>query len=125
MKEYKKYFILNATPEEVYMALTNPLTIKLWTDEEATMSTEINSEFSIMGGSIVGKNLEFVENKKLVQQWYFGDNEPSIVTFKFHTHPEGTSVEVRQTNIPIDDYIDIVEGWDNAFFGNLQMYFST
>jgi uncharacterized protein YndB with AHSA1/START domain len=33
MKDYKKYFTISAPPEEVYMALTNPATIQLWTGE--------------------------------------------------------------------------------------------
>ena len=125
MKDYKKYFLLPATPEEVYIAITNPLTIKMWTDQEAEMSTEIGSEFSIMDGDIVGRNLEFEENKKLVQEWYFGENEiPSIVTIKIHPNAEGSSVELRHSNIPDEDYDDIVEGWNSTYFGNLQDFFS-
>jgi uncharacterized protein YndB with AHSA1/START domain len=75
MKEFKKYYKIPATPEEVYIALTNPLTIELWTGETAEMSTEPGSEFSMWEESIVGKNLEFEENKKIVQQWYF-DGQP-------------------------------------------------
>jgi uncharacterized protein YndB with AHSA1/START domain len=124
MKDFKKYYILEATPEEIYIAITNPITIQLWTNEEATMSTEPGSEFSIMGGSIEGKNIEFVENKKVVQQWYFGDQEePSLVTIKLHDHAEGTSVELRHTNIPDEAYDDIIEGWDSAYFGSLQEFF--
>ncbi|HLP33719.1 MAG TPA: ATPase, partial [Bacteroidia bacterium] len=40
MKDFKRYFAIPAPPEEVYLALTNPLTIYLWTGEEAEMSTE-------------------------------------------------------------------------------------
>jgi len=125
MKDYKKYFTLPATPEEVYIAITNPLTIKMWTDQEAEMSIEVGSEFSMMDGDIVGKNLEFAENKKLVQEWYFGENEvPSIVTIKIHEMAEGSSVELRHNNIPDEAYDEIVEGWNSAYFGSLQDYFS-
>lgn len=124
MKDYKKYYILNGPPEEVYIALTNPFTIELWTSEKAIMSTEPGSEFSILDGSIEGKNLEFEENKKIVQQWYFGDHEPaSIVTIKLHEHKEGTSVELKHTNIPDEAYDDIVEGWNDVYFELLQDYF--
>ncbi|HEY1039710.1 MAG TPA: SRPBCC domain-containing protein [Bacteroidia bacterium] len=124
MKDYKKYYILNGPPEEVYIALTNPFTIELWTSEKAIMSTEPGSEFSILDGSIEGKNLEFEENKKIVQQWYFGDQEPpSIVTIKLHEHKEGTSVELKHTNIPDEAYDDIVEGWNEVYFELLQDYF--
>lgn len=124
MKNYKKYFIIPAPPEEVYQALTNPLTIEMWSGEEATMSTEPGSEFSLWTESIVGKNIEFVENKKIVQQWYFNQVEESIVTIKLHADGSGTSVELHHTNIPDDDYENITEGWREAYMGSLQEYFS-
>jgi len=124
VKDFKKYYILPATPEEIYMALTNPLTIELWTGEEATMSTEPGSEFSMWEGSIVGKNLEFEEGKKIVQQWYFdGQPEASIVTIKLHPDKKGTSVELRHTNIPDADYDSLAEGWDDSYFGPLADFF--
>jgi len=125
VKDYKKYYILPATPEELYMALTNPITIQLWTGEEAEMSTLPGSEFSMWEGSIVGKNLEFEENKKIVQQWYF-DGQPaeSIVTIKLHDDKHGTSVELKHTNIPDEDYNDIVDGWNDAYFGSLEDFFA-
>jgi activator of HSP90 ATPase len=124
MKDFKKYYHLPATPEEVYTALTNPLTIELWTGEAVEMSTEPGSEFSLWEGSIVGKNLEFEENKKIVQQWYFdGQPEESIVTIKLHPDKNETSIELRHTNIPDDEYNDMVEGWNNSYFGALADFF--
>lgn len=125
MKDFKKYYTLPAAPEDVYLALTNPNTIHLWSGEEAHMSTEPGSEFSLWDGSILGKNLEFEEGRKIVQEWYFGEQEvPSIVTIKLHPSKEGTSVELRHTNIPDVDFEDITEGWDNAYFGSLQDFYT-
>lgn len=124
MQDYKKYFILPAPPEEVFLALTNPLSIKLWTGEEAVMSTEPGSEFSLFDGSIEGRNLEFEENRKIVQEWYFGEEtEPSIVTLKLHDHAKGTSVELRHSNIPDEAYEDMVEGWNEVYFEALHEFF--
>ena len=124
MKNYKKYYIIPAPPEDVYLALTNPGTIQLWSGEEAVMSTEPNSEFSLWEGSITGLNLEFETNKKIVQQWYFGDqSEQSIVTIKLHPDSKGTSIELRHTNIPDNEYEDLVEGWDNEYFGALREFY--
>jgi uncharacterized protein YndB with AHSA1/START domain len=124
MKDYKKYYTIPASPEEVYLALTVPATIFLWTGEEAEMSTEPGSEFSLWEGSITGKNLEFEDGKRIVQEWYFGDQEEaSIVTIKLHPVKEGTSVELKHTNIPDTDYEDIVEGWNSAYFGSLQDFY--
>jgi activator of HSP90 ATPase len=123
LKDYKKYFILPASPEEVYVALTNPATIQLWTGEKAVMSTEPGSEFSMWDESIVGKNIEFEEGKKIVQEWYFDQDEPSIVTLKLHSHKNGTSVELRHTNIPDEEYEDIVDGWNHSYFGSLEEFY--
>jgi uncharacterized protein YndB with AHSA1/START domain len=124
VKDFKKYYLIPATPEEVYIALTNPLTIELWTGEEALMSTETGSEFSMWDGSIVGKNIEFEDGKKIVQQWYFdGQPEASIVTIKLHPDKKGTSIELRHTNIPDQDYVSFTEGWDDSYFGPLADFF--
>ena len=86
MKDFKKYYIIPADPEEIYLALTNPATIQLWTGAEAEMSTEPDSEFSLWEGTIVGRNIAFEESKRIVQEWYFGDQEKeSIVTIKLHS----------------------------------------
>ena len=123
MKEYKKYYILPATPEEVYTALTNPNELEFWTGDKVVMSTEPGSEFSLWDDSIAGKNMEFEPGKKIVQEWYFGEQEePSIVTIKLHPHKHGTSAELKHTNIPDEAYNDITEGWDESYFGSLAEY---
>jgi activator of HSP90 ATPase len=124
MKDYKKYFIIPAQPEEIYIALTNPATLQLWTGEAAEMSTVPGSEFSLWGESIVGKNIEFETGKKIVQEWYFGNTEPrSVVTIKLHHHKQGTSVELHHTNIPDEDYNSIIDGWNNNYFASLREFY--
>ena len=124
MKDYKKYYRLPAPPEEVYAALTNPATIQLWTGDPAVMSTEPGSEFSLWEGSISGKNLEFEKNRKIVQQWYFdGQEEISVVTIKLHPDKSGTSIELRHTNIPDEVYEEMVEGWNDMYFGSLMEFY--
>lgn len=124
MKDFKKYFIITTTPDQVYLALTTEATIQLWSGDKVEMKPEPGTEFSLWDGSIVGKNLEFEKDKKLVQQWYFGEQtEASIVTIKLHPHAQGTSVEVRHTNIPDADYDDIAEGWTHTYMGSLQEFY--
>jgi uncharacterized protein YndB with AHSA1/START domain len=124
MKDFRKYYIIPAPPDEVYVALTNPATIRLWTGEDAEMSDVPGSEFSLWEGSIAGKNLEFEPGRKIVQQWYFGDQEKdSIVTILLHPHQEGTSVELTHTNIPDSEYDEFVSGWNHSYFGSLKDFY--
>jgi activator of HSP90 ATPase len=126
MKDFKKYFMMPVDPEQLYRTLTNPATVQLWAGADAIMSEEPDSEFSLWEESIVGKNLEFEPGKKIVQEWYFGEDAeaPSIVTIKLHEHKQGTSMEVRQTNIPDDVYDEITEGWEQVYIASLLDFYS-
>lgn len=124
MKDLKRYFLLNAEPKDVYNALTNKKMLEIWTGEDAVMEAVPGTEFSLFEGSISGVNLEFEENKKIVQQWFFGEQtEDSIVTIKLHPDKKGTSVELRHTNIPDEAFDNISEGWEEDFFGALRELF--
>ena len=125
MKTFKKYYQIPAPPEEVYWALTKAQSIQLWTGAEAEFTEEPGTEFSFWDGDIVGKNLEFDYGKKIVQEWYFGDTSaPSIVTLKLHEHKKGTSLEIRQTNIPDEDFENISEGWEDPYISSLVDFYT-
>jgi activator of HSP90 ATPase len=118
MKTFKRTFKINAEPSDVYSALTNPYTIELWSGYPAVMSEEPGSEFSLWDGDITGKNLEFIKNKKVVQEWYFGDQPgKSIVTITIQPDREDSAVTVEHTNIPDSDFAEIAEGWREYYIG--------
>ena len=124
MKDFKKYYLLAAPPDQVYLALTNEATFQLWSGDKADIQAHPGGEFSLWDGSIVGRFLELEPPGRIVQQWYFGEQEEaSIVMIKLHPHGEGTSAEVRHTNIPESDYQDIVDGWNDVFFASLQEFY--
>lgn len=122
MKSYKKYFKLNASPADVYNAMTNPLIIEIWSGDPVVMSTIPGEEFSLWDGAITGVNVEFVPEKLIVQKWFFGEEE-SLVTIKLHNDKQGTNVELLQTNIPDEAYENMKEGWEEDYFGNLSQLF--
>lgn len=124
MKNLKFYTQIDAEPEEIFLALTNPFTIELWSDSPAKMDAREGTEFELWDGDISGKNLKVIKNKELVQEWYFGDQEEqSLVTIKLHPDGTGTSVELRHENIPDDAYENIEEGWRNFYIGAIKRFF--
>lgn len=123
MKDFKKSYIIKALPQDVYAALTNPSILEIWTGEDAVMEEVAGTEFSWWSGDICGKNIEFESGKKIVQQWYFGEEDtdtPSIVTLKFHEDKKGTSFEIRQSNIPDEVFENITEGWEDVIVESLR-----
>ena len=124
MKDFKKYFIIPAPPQDVYLALTTEITIRLWTGDEVEIDAIEGGEFSMWDGAIVGKFITLEPYKKIVQQWYFGEQEDSIVTIKLHEHKRGTSLEIVQTNIPEEAYEEISEGWDDPYISSLIEFYT-
>jgi len=124
MKDFKKYYIIPASPEELYRALTTEITIRLWTGDLVEIDPQIGGEFSMWDAAITGKFLELKPYQKIVQQWYFGEQEEdSIVTLKLHEHKKGTSLEVIHQNIPEEAYDEIVEGWNDTYIASLLEFY--
>jgi activator of HSP90 ATPase len=125
MKNFKKTFRINAEPADVYSALTNPYTIELWSGYPAVMSEVPGSEFSLWEGDITGRNIEFIKDRKVVQEWYFGDREEkSIVTISIFPDRDNSSVTVDHTNIPDEDFAGISEGWREYYIGAITAFFN-
>lgn len=126
MKNIKKHYHIKATPEDIFTALTNPLTIEIWTGATAVMEPVAGSEFSLWDGEITGKNIEIEAGKMIVQEWYFEDEEgmpsehKSIVTIKLHNAGNSTDVELLHINIPDEAFDNIVDGWDRYYFKPLK-----
>ncbi|MET4082789.1 activator of HSP90 ATPase [Pedobacter sp. UYP30] len=122
--DYRKYVYIPAVPEEVYLAVTKPLSIQLWTGAEVEFEEQAETEFLFWDGDICGKNLAFEYGKKIEQEWYFGtQKEKSMVTIKLHPDKTGTSLEFRQTNIPDEDFEDFTAGLEENYFGGLIDFF--
>lgn len=116
-----------AEPEEVFAALTNPFQIELWSGYPADMKPEAGYVFSLWEGDITGVNLEVVPNKRIVQEWFFGEqDEQSIVRITLKKAGGRTLLDLNHTNIPEDVYEEITEGWRDYYLGSvksmLEMY---
>jgi len=124
MKTIKQSHFINATPEEVYLALTNPLTIELWSGYPADMQPVEGTEFALFEGDISGMNITLIPNQKVVQEWYFGESiEKSIVTISLKASEGGTHVDLEHINIPDDEIENMAEGWRSYYWGAIKKYF--
>jgi uncharacterized protein YndB with AHSA1/START domain len=124
MKTIRQKHFINADPEDVFSAITNPFTIELWSGYPARMEATDGSEFSIFDGDITGRNLRVVEKKQLVQEWYFGDrSEESVVTIDLAPHQTGTKVTLEHTNVPDEEVEEFEEGWRLFYWGAIKEFF--
>jgi len=123
LKDFKTRIKVKSELEDAFAAFTNPFTIELWSGYPAVMSKEAGSEFSLWEGDITGRVLEVEEEKKVVQEWYFGEQEAaSIATLKFFVQGGTVQIDLDHTNIPEDAYDDIVEGWNEYYLGAIKTF---
>lgn len=110
-----------AEPEEVFAALTVPFQIELWSGYPADMKAEAGYVFSLWEGDITGVNVEVKTNKRLVQEWFFGEQaEPSIVRLDLKKKGDKTSVVLTHTHIPDEAFDEITEGWREYYLGAIK-----
>lgn len=123
MKNLRKTIHIKVPREEVFNAITNPLTIELWTGYQARMEALPGSEFSLFDGDITGR-IRSIESPALLEQiWDFGDQEEeSLVRIELFDESGKTRLELMHTNIPDEAFENIEDGWKNYYLEALKSY---
>ena len=126
MNKIEQTYLINASPQEVWRALTEDVVIQKWSDASATFVPQAGMDYSLWDGSIVGKIIEAVPNKKLAQTWKPNDwtIDNSIVTFTLTPVGKKTRVDLLHENVEEFDYEGTREGWDIYYLGAIKRMFA-
>jgi len=123
MQDYRQTIHVKVSIEEVFNAITNPLTIELWSGHPAVIEPAADTEFSLFDGDITGRNIAVEPPVMLEQEWDFGEQPAtSIVQFRLTEESGKTKIELHHTNIPDEAYENISVGWKEYFLGALKSY---
>ena len=124
-KNIEQDIIIKSPPNEIYEAFMDAKKHSKFTESKAKVSREIGGSFSIFEGSLSGKNVELIQNKKIVQTWRGdGDNWPkgyySTITLVLEPVDDGTLIKFSQTDIPEGAYESVKEGWNTYYWEPLK-----
>jgi activator of HSP90 ATPase len=123
MKSITQEFHIKAPVDEVWGALIDSRIIDAWGGGPSKMSAEVGFEFSLWDGEIFGKNIEVVENKKLVQEWIEGKwDKASSVTFVLTKEDDGTRIDLIHADYPEREHDDLEHGWKDFYLEPLKEY---
>ena len=123
MRDIRRTIHIKASREEVFNAITNPLTIELWSGFPAIIEASVDNEFSLFDGDITGKILSVEEPSMIEQEWDFGDQTvASIVRLELSEEAGKTKIELLHTNVPDEAYDNISTGWKDSYLGALKSY---
>ncbi len=115
---------ISAKPAEVYALLTNSERFSRMTGgREATISSEAGGPISLYGGHLVGRNIELVPGKRVVQAWRSKDwpeGVYSIVRFELSAEGKGTKIALHQAGHPADAQAHLEEGWHKMYWKPMQ-----
>jgi activator of HSP90 ATPase len=122
MKKITQSYAIKAPVKQVWQAFFDPDMIERWGGGPAVISQTENTDFSLWGGEIHGRNLKIIKYKTLVQDWFDGNKwaHPSKVTFTFKPAGRQTIVELLHENIPDKSVEDIAEGWKKFYLGPIK-----
>ncbi len=112
-------------PQRIYDALLKTNEFRAFSGMAATLSSVVGGKFSIFGGHIIGRTLELVPGKRIVQAWRVVDWPAgiySIARFELEARGTGTHVVFDHTGFPEAERASLAEGWQSHYWGPLKKY---
>jgi len=126
MKTIKQTFVIKATPQRIFEALTTIADIKKWSGAGAKFEAKVDGQYTMWDGWVKGTVQELIPGKKLAQTWEPSDwepqNEASVATFTLSEKGGGTEVQFEQTNVPDKQYKSTDDGWRDFYLGAIKEY---
>ena len=123
MSQIHQEISIAATPGRVYRALMDSQEFTLWSGAPAKMGADVGTEFLCFGTFISGRQIELVEDQRIVQAWRVFDWQPghySMVHFELHADGEGTNLVLDQDGVPEDVVEHIGPGWNEKYWKPLR-----
>jgi activator of HSP90 ATPase len=114
-----------AAPQRVYGALLDPKQFAAFTGLAASIDAVPGGAFSLFGGLIVGRNVELIENQRIVQAWrptHWDAGIYSIVHFEFRQHGAGAALAFDHTGFPAGEYDHLDGGWQGHYWEPLEKF---
>ena len=112
-----------ASPKRLYEALLDSTKFSAFSGRPAEINREVGGAFSLFGGHIVGRNVELVPNKRIVQAWRVVDwpeGVYSIVKFELKAQGSGTHLVFDHTGFPENLRDHLAEGWESNYWALLK-----
>jgi activator of HSP90 ATPase len=117
-----------ASPQRIYEALLDAKQFTAFSGGRvAEINREVGGAFSIFSGHIIGRNLELVANRRIVQAWRvvpWAKGVYSIARFELNTHGPGTRVILDHTGFPTKLAEHLASGWHENYWTLLRKYLS-
>jgi activator of HSP90 ATPase len=124
-KPIKQTITFQASPHEIYELLMDSQKHAAFTGGEASISREVGGEITAYDNYISGKNIELIQDEKIVQSWHAADwpeGYYSKVTFELTAMPEGTRLDFTHVDVPDGTEKEFTQGWIDNYWEPMKKY---
>jgi activator of HSP90 ATPase len=114
-----------ASPQRIYEALLDAKQFTAFSGMPAQINRDVGGAFSLFDGHIVGRNVELVPNKRIVQAWRTVDwpeGAYSIARFELKALGSGTRLVFDHVGFPEGLHDHLAEGWEGHYWQLLKKY---
>jgi uncharacterized protein YndB with AHSA1/START domain len=115
---------LQASPERVWQALTEPGDLTSWLAEGSSFDGGLGGEVSLdfgEGGIITGEVMTWDPPRLLSYSWVFPDGAESLVTFEVTADGDGTLLSLTHERVPTQTARGYTPGW-HAFLDRFDAF---
>jgi activator of HSP90 ATPase len=116
-----------APPQRFYAAILDAKQFAEFTGRAAEIDAKAGGAFTLFGGLVTGRNVELVENRRIVQAWRPASWEPgvySIVHFELKPAGTGTALAFDHTGFSAGLADSLDAGWHGHYWEPLKKYFA-
>jgi activator of HSP90 ATPase len=117
-----------APPRLLYAALLDQKQFAALTGMPATIDPAEGGALSLFGGLILARNVELVQDQRIVQAWRPTHWDPgvySIVRFEFSERESGSALAFDHTGFPAGEYDHLYAGWQSHYWEALHKVTAT
>jgi activator of HSP90 ATPase len=114
-----------AGPERIYQVYLDSKEHAAFSGEPASMSQDPGGAFSCWSGQILGRNIELVPHRRIVQAWRVGawpEGVYSVVRMELSPRGKGTHLVLTHTGIPTGSSASIAKGWPMRYWDRIQAH---
>jgi activator of HSP90 ATPase len=116
---------IKASRQRVYEALLDPKQFATFTGMPAEIDRAAGGTFSIFGGLITGRNVELVQNLRIVQAWRPADWNAGVFTlvkFELQDWASQTKLILDHTGFPEGNFRHLDSGWYLRYWEPLRKF---
>ena len=115
----------DAKPVQLYEALLDSRQFSDFSGMPAEINRDAGGAFSLFRGHIIGRNVELLPNRRIVQAWRvvtWPEGVYSIARFEFKAHGSETLLVFDHIGFPEGLHDHLADGWQEHYWSPIKKY---